>query len=396
MRVLGLIVEYNPFHNGHLYHVQQAQELVQPDCTVAVMSGPFLQRGEPAVMPAWERTETALSCGIDLVVELPAVFAVQNAAIFAEGAVQVLHELGVTDICFGSEHGIVQPFYDACSWLEENEKALEERLTDQLKKGSSFPRSYEKAVASMNPPDGMTDMQQPNNALGLQYVKAARRFGITMHTIPRIEASYHEEHLRTASRIASATAIRRSINEGKDAAEVSPYLPARSWEKLTGFLDSDGLIHTWEAYYPFLQHQLELLEPDGIKEIFGCVEGLESVMYKHRHQANAEQFFRAVKSKRYTRTRLQRLAVAVLLGWKQNAVEACLEYGVDSIRVFGMNKRGRERLRHLQSTLPVYTMAKEQRNGMSALSLKAAAVHKLALPAVSRKSVYEETVRVYD
>lgn len=118
--VLGLIVEYNPFHNGHIYHIQKAKELINPDYTIAVMSSSFVQRGEPAIMDKWTRSKIAVENGIDLVIELPFVYACQSADYFAKGAIDLLNAVGVTDLCFGSEEGHIETFISIASTIKNN------------------------------------------------------------------------------------------------------------------------------------------------------------------------------------------------------------------------------------------------------------------------------------
>ena len=216
-KVLGIIAEYNPFHNGHLYHLEQAKKLTGSSYTVAIMSGNFTQRGSTAIIDKWSRAEIALNCGIDLVLELPTLYATSSAENFADGAVKILNSLKVVDyLAFGAETSdmdILSPIADV---LYKEPKAYKLLLSSELKKGISFPKARENALMLYlgNIRKYLNILNNPNNILGLEYMKALKKNNSIIEpvAITRFEAGYND--VSYSGNIASATAIRNIIKNG--------------------------------------------------------------------------------------------------------------------------------------------------------------------------------------
>ncbi|HHY20854.1 MAG TPA: nucleotidyltransferase, partial [Bacilli bacterium] len=166
MKAVGIVVEYNPFHNGHLYHLQQTKVKSGADIVIAIMSGSFLQRGEPALVSKHARTKMALRAGIDLVIELPYAFSTQKAETFARGAVLLLDALQASEVCFGSEAGDITPFEQLIDFLRDREAEFNEQLKHFLQEGCSYPKANALAFSSLNPNKTMLDLSLPNNILG--------------------------------------------------------------------------------------------------------------------------------------------------------------------------------------------------------------------------------------
>ncbi|KUK22696.1 MAG: hypothetical protein XD57_1210, partial [Thermotoga petrophila] len=230
-------MEYNPFHNGHLYHLTSARELVRPDYTIAVMSGNFCQRGEPAVIDKFARAEIALRMGIDVVLELPVVFATQDAGGFAFGAVSVLDATGVvTDVVFGSESNDIGFLQRVAQILYEQPDEYQKFLHEELKKGYSFPNARKYALMRYFSMKGWNEeevlrLEKSNDILGVEYIHSALKIGsnIRFHTIKRVGAEEKDTSFR--GRFSSATAIRNLIREERWE-EVRDSLPEDSFEIL--------------------------------------------------------------------------------------------------------------------------------------------------------------------
>ncbi|PRO64742.1 nucleotidyltransferase [Alkalicoccus urumqiensis] len=391
MNAAGLIVEYNPFHFGHLHHLEAAKKATGADITAACMSGSFLQRGEPAVIDKWARTEMALHAGIDIVCELPPAYSVQHAPLFAKGAVETLAALSVSTICFGSESGRTEPFLEAFRLLEKNESVIKPHLKKELSEGRSYPAAYHRAVCSAGLSHPSLDLTKPNNVLGLEYVKQASRFNIDCSTIQRIDADYHDETPGT-SRIASATSIRRLLHS-RGAHAADEYMPFPG--PLHNYVGAQGL-RSWEDYYPILRHQITILGPEGLAEIYEVKEGLEHRIYNNRNQPDFQTFIQAVKSKRYTQTSLQRLSVRILLGSKRSTVNALTSSPVDSIQLLGLSKKGRAYIKSMRAefTAPVFTMPKEAKTPLQRDSIRAEEVYRSAQQPETY-SPYHEKIRLY-
>jgi predicted nucleotidyltransferase len=393
MKVLGVIVEYNPFHHGHAYHLQTAKNLLKPDVTIAVMSGSFLQRGEPALTDKWTRAEMALSQGVDIVMELPYSSAVQKADYFAEGSVAILKEMGVTDICFGSESGDISIFYRTLHLLKENEKIINKETQKYLRTGKSYPRSFSEAFHSMFPEEKSLDLTLPNNILGYHYVKAASDTSISMHTIQRKGAGYHDEKPSDASSIASATALRTMIAKGKKLQSLAAYVPASTLDLLSAYKKQYGILHSWENYYPMLQYALFRTSPEELKGIYECEEGLEHRLMKYRTAESFAEFLDNLKTKRYTRTRLQRLSTHILHGVTKDEMKQA-SGKPSSLRLLGMNKKGQQYLNRKKKTLslPLLSRAGEAETMADQLTVRSGDIHSLAVDSRNRQFEYKRRI----
>ena len=370
MRTVGVIVEYNPFHNGHRHHLEESVRATGADAVVAVMSGHFLQRGEPALMDKWARAETALRGGCDLVIELPVPYATSAAEWFAYGAVGLLDATGVVDcFCFGSESGDIDALRRIAELAADEPADLRGRIAEGLSAGLSFPDAYSAALRFCLAARGDSEaaafpLEQPNNTLGLHYLIAWKRLGSRMepHTIRRVQAGYHDADAPAGS-IASATALRRLIfGRGRPEA-IASYVPP---------VTLDVLRREWEAGrapvgWPALKEQLfHLLVRLGAEELAGYRDIGEGLEHRIRRALPAlerlevDELIGLLKTKRYTRTRLQRALTAVLLGIRKDDWRpAALREGLAYIRVLGFTPKGQELLKRMRKAakLPVLLSA---------------------------------------
>jgi len=381
MKAVGVIVEYNPFHNGHWHHLRETKETTKADCLIAVMSGNFLQRGEPAIVSKWARTKMALSAGVDLVIELPYVFAVQAAEQFASGAVRLLDALGCRELCFGSESGDIASFLAAAETLFQQKEKFDFLVRAELARGQSFPKANAEAWRQLG--SAPLDLSKPNNVLGFAYVKAIwqNSLAIVPRTIPRLAAGYHDESFSHPS-IASATSLRKALRKTGQLEQIAAYIPPATVEQLQQYRERYGRWHDWDAYFPLLKYRLLTASEDELRRIAGVEEGIE---YRLKQKiAGAEtftSFIAATKTKRYTWTRLQRLCVHVLTNFtkeEQNKAAA-----PTYIRVLGMNDNGRRYLQQVKKKLTLPLAAKAAKlNGdpLYEQEKKATAVYAAAFP----------------
>lgn len=404
MRTVGLIVEYNPFHNGHLYHLQQSVKITEADAVVAVMSGHFLQRGEPAIADKWTRTEMALRGGCDLVLELPVAYSAQAAEWFAYGAVATLGATGVVDaLCFGSEGGDLAPMRRVARELASEGPAFASILADKLAEGVSYPAAYGAAVRAYMSAAGDAeaaafDFDQPNNTLGLHYLLAMERLGSSMtpYTIKREKAGYAQTDI-TDAQIASATAIRKLILEEGAPGGVAPYVPGTTMDLLEQSQAASPNV-SWRLFERQLFHKL-LSEPTAtLRGYHEVTEGLE-----HRIK-NAlptlpslafEPLLEALKTKRYTRTKLQRALLAILLGHrKEDMNREQLKGGVQYIRVLGFTPKGRQLLKRMrkEASLPVLLSAADAASPGRFLQMdvEASTVYALANPNATPRALFRD------
>ncbi|MNO30355.1 hypothetical protein D3C76_202930 [compost metagenome] len=395
MKIVGLIVEYNPLHNGHAYHFAEAKRLADADAVITIMSGSFLQRGEPAIVSKWARTEMALSLGVDLVLELPTAYAVQSAEWFAYGAVALLEATGVTThLCFGSEAGALEALQPLAERLADESAELQAQVAEELATGASYPAAFAAAAArtcaeggagSVDAAAAQALLEQPNNSLGLHYLIALRRLGsgITPLTLRRLAADYRDAAPRDAA-IASATAVRNLLAHS-GLASALPYLPACTADILAReFAAGRGPI-TWESFAQPLFHKLLLSTPEELASHHEMTEGLEYRIKKllpKLEEPTVEHLLHKLKTKRYTHTKLQRMLLHVLLQHSSTALSrAALSNGPGYLRVLGFSNKGRQLLKVMKKTaaLPIVTRAAELEHPQLELDLRASSVYANAM-----------------
>lgn len=293
MQAVGLITEYNPLHNGHQYHLSTAKRLTGADCTVVVMSGNWLQRGEPAILDKWTRARLALTAGADLVIELPVFYATQPAHLFARGGVELLSALGCESLVFGAEHP------------ELDFGHLTHALTAQPDAFKHYNATFATQFnAALKAATGVT-LTAANDMLGFCYYLANQQLGAPLKLVPikRQAADHNSATIEQASPFASGTAIREAAFK-QDWTAIRPVVPAAT---LTA-LETERR-QSWADFWPYLQYQLLTVDVARSGQYDQMAEGLEYRMREMVQPAtDFTDFLQRVKSKRYTYTRLQRVA----------------------------------------------------------------------------------------
>lgn len=330
MDAVGLVVEYNPFHNGHRYHLQQAKRITQDDVVVAVMSGNFTQRGEPTIVDKWTRARAAVSNGVDLVVELPVFYTVQPAHRFAAGALRLLSILDVNAVVFGAEHPL---------WNFER-LVLAERQFSQ----TSFNR-YNATYATqfneqLKAQTGVA-LVDPNDILAFAYTKAKLQNNYPFSLIPiqRRGSDYHDKSI--SGQIASASAIRQAVSR-RDSSYMQTVPPV-----MADPLSNVQSIPSWSALFPLLRNQLIQAPISYLQSTYLMAEGLEYRMKEAAQRSlDFASFMKCTKTKRYTYSHLLRVYLYSLLQFKQTDVEAHAQ--LPYIHVLAFNKRGREYLHQIK------------------------------------------------
>ena len=334
MKLVGLIAEYNPFHNGHQYHIEKALEITGADAAIVVMSGDFMQRGTPAIMPKHLRAEAALKSGASLVLELPVCYATGSAEFFAYGAISILDKLGCVDsICFGSECGNIKVLQDLAKIIHEEPKLYKDSLNEHLRRGNSFPLARQMAMKDYlksNVADAI--LGEPNNILGIEYLKALYRLGskIKPYTIQRISSHYHDVHLQEA--YSSASAIRRAINE-QDKLDWNRQVP-------------DSCISLYQRNhqlrYPVYANDFSLLlkykllseTRDTLLQYMDVSEELANrILNQLNHFQNFNQFCELLKTKEITHSRISRALIHILLN-----IKTCDYIEIPYARMLGFRK----------------------------------------------------------
>ena len=382
MNAVGIVVEYNPFHNGHLFHLEQAKKSSGCDVVIAVMSGPFLQRGEPALVSKWARTKMALLAGVDIVIELPYAFAVQKADVFAYGAVSILNAIGCQKICFGSELGEIDPFLNSVQFMKKNEEEYNQLLKQYLKKGLSYPLAASKAFLNLKGENESIDLSKPNNILGFHYVKAVieHKMPIEPMTIKRSQADYHDEEFRSQS-IASATSIRKALFSDGNMETIKAYVPNTTYALLKQYEKQFKRFHSWELYWPYLKYRIFQAGADELKQIYDVEEGLENrIIPAALHSRSFQSFIEKVKTKRYTWTKLQRMAVHILTNTNTGQMEKRMKEP-EYLRLLGMTENGRKYLNKWKknSPLPLISKLSTYKGNEIDLDIRASRIYALGL-----------------
>lgn len=355
MKAVGIVVEYNPFHNGHLYHATSAKAQTASDLVIAVMSGNFLQRGEPALVDKWTRTEMALENGVDLVFELPYERATSNAPSFADGAIQLLDAAGCSSYCFGSENGSIIPFTATLNRIASVQSQYEELIRESVRQGMSYPKAlnhaYSTLIRSTSGEQETVDLSLPNNILGFHYMEAAIKIGSSMKpaTLPRLGAGYHDD-VKHGTPIASATGIRKEFFETKSTNHIQQFVPDSVFNSLNKWLRQRSSFGSWEVFYPLLRFQILRSGPEHLTAIADVTEGIENLLYKAaKHADTFQQFMSIVKSKRYTWTRIQRMLTHIYTGFTYSDRTAMPT--PDHLRLLGMTRTGQNYLKEMKKEM---------------------------------------------
>ncbi|WP_088067738.1 nucleotidyltransferase [Gottfriedia luciferensis] len=397
MRSVGVVVEYNPLHNGHVFHLNSSKEATNADVVIAVMSGQFLQRGEPAVVPKHVRTKLALQAGADLVIELPYSYSTQHASIFAKGAISILDSLKSDFVCFGSEDGNIETFNVLIHQKKLLTSSINSTIRTFLDEGMSYPAAYSKAL-QQNLETSKLDVSLPNNILGIHYLEAIEHFESKMEgkTIKRIAANYHDEET-THQSIASATAIRKLL-KGEDQS-ISNFVPSFTKNSIEDYLNEFETLHSWNNYLPFLKYKLLTSKNKELESIYEAVEGLERRVFNSILNCNNfEELMTSIKTKRYTWTRIQRLLTHLLTNTSKNEISSILEFDrVPYIRLLGMSSIGKTYLNRQkkQIDIPIYTTINQQNQLALSTDLKATYAYSSILSLENQQKLIKTEYSLY-
>lgn len=377
MKVLGLITEYNPFHNGHSYHIKKSKEITGADYVIIIMSGNFVQRGTPALCDKYLRTKMALLNGADLVIELPVSYATASAEYFSMGAVSILDKLGVVDfICFGSEDGNITHLSDAANILTNETPEYQETLKQGLKDGLTFPQARTHAVSSHNSELDAELFSSPNNILGIEYLKALkkRNSSIIPYTIKRQGRGYHDKY--TFNEFSSATGIRTFFDQESTL----------EWKELESLVPSsvfDLLKNQHQTTYPILEEDISSMlyyklksllsqKENRLNDYFDVSEDLGARMSNQiDNYSSFLNFADILKTRQYTLTRIRRSLLHILLDIKKEDI--LLFSKNDSIfyaRILGFKTSSGELLSKIKnnSTIPLLSKLADADNLLDPIS----------------------------
>ena len=359
MKTAGIVAEYNPFHNGHLYHIEETKKAGY-DYIVSVMSSNVVQRSEVSSFSKWTRASMAVKSGVNLVVELPAVYSVAGAEKFAFAGVSILNALGVVDaLSFGSELGEISPLLkcaDACSSPEVSKKML-----DFLNDGITYAKAREKAVGALHGTEISKLLRTPNNILAIEYLKAIKKLGYEMipFTVKRKGAKH--DSLVTSKKFASATLIRERLYENNIDA-LYDFIPNDAFKLLKDDFSSNGGIAFMGKLNELILYKLRTMTPEDFLSLPDVSEGLEYKLSSEAKKAvSVDDFLTRVKTKRYTLSRIKRIIMYALLDIKKEIIDTPPPY----IRILAFDEKGQKLLKKAKqkASLPIYhSFAKLQKD----------------------------------
>lgn len=357
MKILGLITEYNPFHNGHAYHIEKSRAGCQADYCIALMSGSFVQRGEPAVYDKYVRTEMALKGGADLVLEMPAAFSTASAREFASYAIALFTALGaVDDISFGSECGDMDALMPAASILLKEPEGYTPKLRDSLKAGMTFPEARQLALAAFLPAQNRDILSSPNNILGIEYCRAALELksSLKLHTIKRMGSGYHDTS--TAGSLGSATAIRKALCAGEAPDGLSSLVPPYSLELMRR--ETPLFLNAFSAQLNYRILQGDTCAP--MENTADMTPGLAARIRKETLSfAPYEERIKSLKSRQLTHTRVSRALLHLLLGISAEDMRCYKDAGyAPYARILGFRKEAAPLLTVLKKSSSIPLLSK--------------------------------------
>ncbi|WBW94797.1 nucleotidyltransferase [Oceanirhabdus sp. W0125-5] len=367
MNITGIITEYNPLHNGHIYHLKKSKELTSSDAIVCVMSGNFVQRGVPAIIDKWERTKFAIDNGIDLLLELPTVYAISSAEFFAYGSVATLNSLGcINNICFGSELGDINTLKTIAKILVEEPMQYKHHLKQHLGTGTSFPtaRSFalsqyilNNSLLNISSDHLNTILNSSNNILGIEYCKSLIKLNSSLipYTIQRKGSSYNETEL--SNEFASATSIRKFIYQNDELQNLSTFLPRNVFESLIQLKTNDYDYVNPEKAFSYIKYKI-IMNPDSLLSLPDIEEGMGNRILDAFIKSNSlEEAINKIKSKRYTFTRIYRLLFQLYLGFDNIPYKKLRTVEPNYIRVLGFNTKGKEILNSIKKNIDIPLIA---------------------------------------
>lgn len=343
MKAIGIIAEYNPFHNGHLYHLNKIKETYKDYKIVLVMNGNFTERGDVSIIDKWKKTEIALKAGIDLVVELPFPFSTQSADYFSYGAITLLENLGVEKVVFGSESDNIENL-TLIAKTEINNPEFDKLVKIYSKFGNNYPTSLSLALQDLTE----KKIDTPNDLLGISYIKTILKYNYKIEPITiKRNNNYHNQELNETN--SSATAIREALKNKKD---VFGYVPDYVLPYLTN-------LHFLDDYFDILKYKI--ITSKNL-EIYQTVDtGFDKLLKKNiRNVKTIDELIKSVKSKRYTYNKINRMLIHILCNFTKEKANNFKD--ISYIRILGFNDNGRLYLNSIKKESPIKIISKITKN----------------------------------
>ena len=358
MKVIGIIAEYNPFHNGHLYQIKKIKELYPDSILVGVISSSFTQRGDISILNKWDKTKIALDNGLDLVIELPFVYATQSSDIFAKGALEILSKLKIDTLVFGTESDSIDKLKELAN-IQINNKEYNIRVKKYLDTGLNYPTALNKALEDFS----HYKVNTPNDLLALSYIKEIikNNYNIEVINIKRTTSYYGEE---IKNNITSATNIRKLYLEDKNISNLIPY-------------NQDILYKiNMNNYFNYLKYKI-IVEGSNLNKYQTVDEGIENRIIKEiNNSKNNEELIQNIKTKRYTYNKISRMLLHILTNFTK---EEAKNISIDYIRVLGFSTKGKKYLNNIKKNIsvPLITRYKKEISKVLDIELRITNIYSL-------------------
>lgn len=345
MKITGIVAEYNPFHMGHEYQLKKAKELSSCDGIVVVMSGNYVQRGEPAIIDKFKRAEASIYGGADLVIELPMPFSFQNADMFANAAIKELKKLPVNALSFGCESTNTSLLKDIAT-LQLDEK-FNAAIKNEIKGGISYPKALSMVIGAFLGEEAFKAAGSPNNVLGIEYIKSTIKHHLDWDFVPVQRMGKEHNDILSTGYYDSATAIRKvllnSLNSNISITE-------KSKEMIFKFYETHNKFNNLNNYLDILYYKIIDMGRENLKNIYEVTEGLNNKIYSNAFKHNSiDDFILALKSKRYTYSKLRRMMLNILLGITYNDINDFMLTNDNYVKVLAFNDVGRQIIKEAKS-----------------------------------------------
>ena len=366
MKVLGIIAEYNPFHNGHRYHIEEAKKITNADYVIVVMSGNFTQTGNIAIYDKFTRAKLATEYGVDLVIELPTIYANSSAESFAYGAVSILENLGIVDyICFGSETDNIETLSKISKIINSNNVQINSKIKEILKTGVSYPVARENALKEFLTAEEIDILDKSNNILGIEYLRSLDKLNsnITPICIKRESSDFNEIMLNENSdRYTSATSIRNMIYQNKIDL-VEKYVPALTY---TTIVNTNASFN--DKLYRILKYKILTTSLEELRNISEVTEGLENkIKSEITHSLSYDDYINNLKSKRYTMTKIKRMLNNILLDITKDDLKYIKENNITYAHILSLGYKGKDLLSKISNNSNIKLITKINENTLNEL-----------------------------
>ena len=356
MKTIGIICEYNPFHNGHAHQLHTLTQLHPDALRICIMSGSFVQRGEPAIFSKFDRARWAILGGADIVIELPTLYSTGSAQLFGTGAIRMVKALAIDALSFGSETADLDALVDIAKRMDC--ESTQEQLRTYIKEGMSYGAAFRKALDT-------EILNTPNALLGLEYIRAGLAYNAKLEYIPILRTSNHHEETLT-DELPSGTALRQLITStGNLSSQLQATIPLSIASDMTQVTENGNYVN-YNRYYDMVHSLSRRTTPKELEKLGDFSEGIEHLWSKAAQQTSWTTATEEIKSKRYTYARLQRMGAYLTLGITKDVLQNAMEEGPQYARLLAFNDRGRQWLRN-EYEIPLIQKWAKAANELSAL-----------------------------